>query len=58
MSVALYDGAIYSTDEPLLRVSLSPYHDLEAPSHASSLLTRAPAVIESVSLVPLSDVHP
>ena len=54
----LWDVALYSTVKPLLRVSLSRYHELETPSHASIFVTRAPAGIESVSLVPLSDVHP
>ena len=51
------DVALYSTVAPLLRVSLSFYHEREAPSHASTFVTRAPAGIESV-LVPLSDPHP
>jgi hypothetical protein len=57
VSVEMCDGALYSTVAPLLRVSLSRYHDSGAPSHASTLVTRASAGIESVSLAPLS-MHP
>ena len=58
MSDTLCDVAIYSTGGPQLRVSLSRYNEFEAPIHASTLVTRAPVGIESVSLVPLSDEHP
>ncbi len=58
MSVEMCDVAIYSTVAPLLRVSLSRYNDHEAPSHASTFVTRTPTGIESVTLVPLSDEHP
>ena len=57
MSDEMCDGALCSSVAPLLRVSLSFYHELEAPFHASTLVTRAPAEIESVCLDPLSE-HP
>ena len=56
--VELCDVALCSTCEPLLRVSLSRYHDMEAPSHASILVTRSSCGTLSVFLVPLSVEQP
>ena len=58
MSDVRCDVALYSTAGPMLRDSLSFVNEFEAPFHASTLVTRAAAGIESVCLVPLSDPHP